>query len=330
MPCLRIIPNKKHAAAPNFATDWEDLPRNNPTTLILSRNVLFTWHLHTSTANTSIAHVQLNVVIQVLWCLFTTSALWMVKILTVKVAANSFHRAAYFDRVQDCLFHQYVLETLSAPRVEDPHWTTPDHGSHDDPPPHASGRRAGELQQQHHHQQHVSSGKHPESHSGFPGQHHQRSTEKLETTVEEEPPEPRITLARAPSRNYLGMSPSRRNLTSTSRMNLGGTAPYATRSQLHSPLGRVRRVSVNTEPTSFLARSAVPIGQDKLQELTSEVGIKPLSQSLLQFRILDFFMHFSMNLSRSWKELSASHVVQGLLFSNDNIRESQGKRANGL
>ncbi|KAL2650222.1 hypothetical protein R1flu_018350 [Riccia fluitans] len=54
--------------------------------------------------------------VMVLWCLFTTACLWMVKILAVKVAANTFHRAAYFDRVQDCLFHQYVLETLSAPR----------------------------------------------------------------------------------------------------------------------------------------------------------------------------------------------------------------------
>lgn len=35
--------------------------------------------------------------------------------MAVKVAANSFHRAAYFERIQDNLFHQYVLETLSAP-----------------------------------------------------------------------------------------------------------------------------------------------------------------------------------------------------------------------
>jgi hypothetical protein len=40
----------------------------------------------------------------------------MAKVLFVKVAANSFHRAAYFDRIQDCLFHQYVLETISQPK----------------------------------------------------------------------------------------------------------------------------------------------------------------------------------------------------------------------
>lgn len=186
------------------------------------------------------------------------------------MAANSFHRAAYFDRVQDCLFHQYVLETLSAPRVEDPHWTTPNRGSREESPSHGFGRRAGGLLQEHQQQQ-VPSSKHPV----FPRLDHLRSLEKLETTEEEEPTRPSpppISLARAPSRTYLEPSPSRRNLTSTSRMNLGGTAPYATPSQLHSPLGRVRRVS-HTEPTPILARSSVPIGQDKLQELTSEVGI---------------------------------------------------------
>ena len=49
----------------------------------------------------------------------------MAKILFVKTAANSFHRAAYFDRIQDCLFHQYVLETISQPKIyedDDYYW----------------------------------------------------------------------------------------------------------------------------------------------------------------------------------------------------------------
>jgi hypothetical protein len=33
----------------------------------------------------------------------------------VKILANTFHRSAYFDRIQDSLFHQYVLETISKP-----------------------------------------------------------------------------------------------------------------------------------------------------------------------------------------------------------------------
>ena len=56
---------------------------------------------------------------QILWCFFTASLLWMAKVLFVKTAANSFHRAAYFDRIQDCLFHQYVLETISQPKTVD-------------------------------------------------------------------------------------------------------------------------------------------------------------------------------------------------------------------
>lgn len=46
----------------------------------------------------------------------------MSKILFVKTAANNFHRAAYFDRIQDCLFHQYVLETLSQPKPDDDYY----------------------------------------------------------------------------------------------------------------------------------------------------------------------------------------------------------------
>ncbi|CAK9205108.1 unnamed protein product [Sphagnum troendelagicum] len=60
------------------------------------------------------------VITKVLWCCFTASVLWMTKVLFVKVAANSFHRAAYFDRIQDSLFHQYVLETLSHPKIGSP------------------------------------------------------------------------------------------------------------------------------------------------------------------------------------------------------------------
>ncbi|KAJ7279861.1 hypothetical protein O6H91_Y373800 [Diphasiastrum complanatum] len=53
--------------------------------------------------------------VKILWCFFTIAVSWMVKVLAVKVAANCFHRAAYFERIQDCLFNQYLLETLSAP-----------------------------------------------------------------------------------------------------------------------------------------------------------------------------------------------------------------------
>jgi hypothetical protein len=38
-----------------------------------------------------------------------------VKTLVVKVLASSFHVSTYFDRIQESLFNQYVIETLSGP-----------------------------------------------------------------------------------------------------------------------------------------------------------------------------------------------------------------------
>ena len=42
--------------------------------------------------------------------------LWLLKVLLVKILTDSFHRAGYFDRIQDSMFHQYVLEILSEQR----------------------------------------------------------------------------------------------------------------------------------------------------------------------------------------------------------------------
>lgn len=50
-------------------------------------------------------------------CAFTAATLWVIKVLLVKILANTFHRTAYFDRIQDTLFHQYILEALSQPRT---------------------------------------------------------------------------------------------------------------------------------------------------------------------------------------------------------------------
>lgn len=58
-----------------------------------------------------------NIMTRILWCLFTASISWMLKVLAVKVAANSFHRKAYFDRIQECVFNQYLLERLSGPPI---------------------------------------------------------------------------------------------------------------------------------------------------------------------------------------------------------------------
>lgn len=41
--------------------------------------------------------------------------LWFLKTLLVKVLASNFHVKAFFDRIQESLFNQFVIETLSAP-----------------------------------------------------------------------------------------------------------------------------------------------------------------------------------------------------------------------
>ncbi|XP_020553576.1 mechanosensitive ion channel protein 10-like isoform X2 [Sesamum indicum] len=47
------------------------------------------------------------------------AVLWMVKTLLVKLVASSFHVRTYFDRIQESIFHQYILQALSgAPIVE--------------------------------------------------------------------------------------------------------------------------------------------------------------------------------------------------------------------
>ncbi|XP_026391512.1 mechanosensitive ion channel protein 6-like isoform X2 [Papaver somniferum] len=53
--------------------------------------------------------------------LLVGTLLWLVKTLIVKVLASSFHVTTYFDRIQDSLFTQYVIETLSGPPVIEIH-----------------------------------------------------------------------------------------------------------------------------------------------------------------------------------------------------------------
>ncbi|XP_050220239.1 mechanosensitive ion channel protein 10-like [Mercurialis annua] len=43
------------------------------------------------------------------------SFLWVIKTLLLKILACSFHVNTFFDRIQESIFHQYVLQTLSGP-----------------------------------------------------------------------------------------------------------------------------------------------------------------------------------------------------------------------
>ncbi|GJW75071.1 mechanosensitive ion channel protein 6-like protein [Tanacetum coccineum] len=61
----------------------------------------------------------LRVLNQLMVCMLVATSLWLVKTLMVKVLASSFHVKKFFDRIQEALFNQYVIETLSgAPLVE--------------------------------------------------------------------------------------------------------------------------------------------------------------------------------------------------------------------
>ncbi|KAH6782767.1 Mechanosensitive ion channel family protein [Perilla frutescens var. frutescens] len=55
-------------------------------------------------------------------CLLVGTLIWLLKTLLVKVLASSFHVSTFFDRIQESLFNQYVIETLSGlPLVEIEH-----------------------------------------------------------------------------------------------------------------------------------------------------------------------------------------------------------------
>ncbi|XP_057467409.1 mechanosensitive ion channel protein 10-like [Actinidia eriantha] len=59
------------------------------------------------------ARRSLNYITRALASTLFGAGLWMVKTLLVKLLASSFHVTRFFDRIQDAIFHQHVLWTLS-------------------------------------------------------------------------------------------------------------------------------------------------------------------------------------------------------------------------
>ncbi|KAK4798267.1 hypothetical protein SAY86_030593 [Trapa natans] len=58
---------------------------------------------------------KLRYVTRLLVCLLVGFILWLIKTLIIKVLASSFHVSTYFDRIQEALFSQFVIETLAGP-----------------------------------------------------------------------------------------------------------------------------------------------------------------------------------------------------------------------
>ncbi|CAN8259349.1 unnamed protein product [Cochlearia groenlandica] len=82
--------------------------------VLLSWHFLFDKKVKIQTRATAIRYVT-----RVLVCLLVAVIIWLIKTLLVKVLASSFHMSTYFDRIQESLFTQYVIETLSgAPLME--------------------------------------------------------------------------------------------------------------------------------------------------------------------------------------------------------------------
>ncbi|KAH9295981.1 hypothetical protein KI387_039569, partial [Taxus chinensis] len=52
---------------------------------------------------------------RLLFCFLCAAFIWLFKTLLVKVLASTFHVNTYFDRIQESILHQYVLETISGP-----------------------------------------------------------------------------------------------------------------------------------------------------------------------------------------------------------------------
>ncbi|XP_065866472.1 mechanosensitive ion channel protein 6-like [Euphorbia lathyris] len=78
--------------------------------------VLLAWHFlfDGKVRKDDRAHI-LKYVTRVLVCFLVANFIWLIKTLMVKVLASSFHVSTYFDRIQESIFNQYVIETLSGP-----------------------------------------------------------------------------------------------------------------------------------------------------------------------------------------------------------------------
>lgn len=60
---------------------------------------------------------------KILVCFLVGTLIWLLKTLLVKVLASSFHVNTFFERIQEALFSQYVIETLSGPPLHKRHIT---------------------------------------------------------------------------------------------------------------------------------------------------------------------------------------------------------------
>ncbi|XP_047147393.1 mechanosensitive ion channel protein 10-like isoform X2 [Vigna umbellata] len=61
----------------------------------------------------------LNYITRALASCLLGAAIWLVKTLLIKLLASKFQSTRFFDRVQESIFHQYILKTLSGPPLRE-------------------------------------------------------------------------------------------------------------------------------------------------------------------------------------------------------------------
>ncbi|KAJ0090608.1 hypothetical protein Patl1_13550 [Pistacia atlantica] len=79
--------------------------------VLLAWGLLFNHGVKRSEKTTKI----LNYITRALGSCLIASAIWLLKTLLVKLLASSFQATRFFDRIQESIFHQYILKTLSGP-----------------------------------------------------------------------------------------------------------------------------------------------------------------------------------------------------------------------
>ncbi|KAI3734428.1 hypothetical protein L6452_13896 [Arctium lappa] len=81
--------------------------------------ILFAWQLifNKKVERMTYGKKVLPYVTKIWVCLLVGTVVWLLKTLLIKVLASNFHVSKFFDRIQDSLFNQYVIETLSGPPV---------------------------------------------------------------------------------------------------------------------------------------------------------------------------------------------------------------------
>lgn len=85
--------------------------------------VLLTWVLLIINHGVQRSKLTTRILDGVTWTLVSLligAFLWFLKTLSLKILASSFHVKSFFDRIQESLFHQYVLQVLSGrPMIEE-------------------------------------------------------------------------------------------------------------------------------------------------------------------------------------------------------------------